>query len=132
MTDYTKMTDLQLEVADAKAREDLAAAFAARRNIMIERERRGLRLVDFLQEVQEETTAQPDEDGPDDGGFYREDDGAQFALYYAKCARTTVAELRRQGRYPERCRCGMSYCQGWNMGHQHEDALAENEQRGTS
>src|SRR5215472_6040648 len=62
MTDYTKMTDLQLEVADAKAREDLAAAFAARRNIMNERERRGLRLVE------------PAEDGPDDGGFYRDGD----------------------------------------------------------
>jgi hypothetical protein len=43
MTDYTQMTDLQLAVADEKARENLAAAFAARRAISRERERRGRR-----------------------------------------------------------------------------------------
>jgi hypothetical protein len=41
MTDYTQMTDLQLEVRDAEAREALAAAVAERLAIDRERVRRG-------------------------------------------------------------------------------------------
>jgi hypothetical protein len=40
MTDYTQMTDLQLEVREAEARETMAKAYAERVAIIRERERR--------------------------------------------------------------------------------------------
>jgi hypothetical protein len=54
----------------------------------------------------------------------------QFAEAYASRSHTTVAELRRMGRYPQPCHCQHPDCQGWQMGHQHEDALCENRCRG--
>jgi hypothetical protein len=48
-----------------------------------------------------------------------------FEAAWAARAGITVAELHRWGRWPEPCLCGYAYCEGWVMGHQHEDALAE-------
>jgi len=53
----------------------------------------------------------------------------EFATAYAARSGVTVQQLRHRGRYPERCGCGEDGCEEWAMGHQHEDALAENEMR---
>lgn len=57
--------------------------------------------------------------------------GGEFEAGYAARSGVTVTELHRLGRYPEPCDCGQVTCQGWGMGHQHDDAIFEEEQRGT-
>ncbi len=54
----------------------------------------------------------------------------EFEAGYAERSGVTVEWLHQQGRYAEPCDCGDSECNGWGMGHQHEDALFVNEQRG--
>ena len=54
---------------------------------------------------------------------------AEFEAAYAARSGVTVAWLRYRGRYVEPCYCGDDECEGWCMGHQHEDALAEDEAR---
>lgn len=51
---------------------------------------------------------------------------AEFERRYAAESGVAVAFLRYWGRWPEPCDCGESDCQGWQMGHQWEDAIAEN------
>jgi hypothetical protein len=52
-----------------------------------------------------------------------------FEAAYAERSRMTVAELHSWGRYAEPCDCSDEFCEGWGMGHQQDDALAENESR---
>jgi hypothetical protein len=52
----------------------------------------------------------------------------QFETAYAARSGVTVADLHRFGRWAEPCSCGDEMCEGWAMGHQHDDALLENEQ----
>jgi hypothetical protein len=54
---------------------------------------------------------------------------AEFEEAYARRSGTTVAELHRLGRWAEPCDCGDDGCEGWIMGHQHEDALYEDQDR---
>jgi hypothetical protein len=54
---------------------------------------------------------------------------AAFAAAYAASSGVTAEWLRRHGRYPERCMCGDDDCPGWRMGHQQEDAIAEDAER---
>lgn len=56
-------------------------------------------------------------------------DAAGFEAAYAARSGVTVEALRRAGRYPEPCDCGDDLCEGWGMGWQHEDAIAEDEAR---
>jgi hypothetical protein len=53
----------------------------------------------------------------------------EFEAGYAARSGVTVAELHRWGRYAEPCACGEPCCQGWVMGHQHEDAITEDQIR---
>jgi hypothetical protein len=55
---------------------------------------------------------------------------ARFAANFASRSGVTVERLRWFGRYPELCDCGLPDCPGYRMGHQHEEALFENERRG--
>lgn len=48
-----------------------------------------------------------------------------FEQRYAAACLLTVADLHYHGRYGETCDCGEPECEGWAMGHQHEDALME-------
>ena len=49
----------------------------------------------------------------------------EYEAAYAARSGVTVADLHRFGRYAEPCGCGGAGCEGWAMGHQHEDALSE-------
>jgi hypothetical protein len=49
----------------------------------------------------------------------------EFEARYAKRSGVTVAWLHAHGRYAQRCHCGWGMCEGWEMGHQQEDAIAE-------
>jgi hypothetical protein len=60
-------------------------------------------------------------------GYQAEAD--RFEAEYAERAGVTVEWLHRWGRWAEPCHCAGEYCEGWAMGHQHEDALFENEMR---
>ena len=53
----------------------------------------------------------------------------EFEAQYAARSGVTVAQLHAYGRYAEPCNCGNDECEGWAMGHQQEDAIAENETR---
>lgn len=65
---------------------------------------------------------------------------AEFEAAYAARSGVSVQWLHHHGRYAERCDCGeverfqgclagsRDGCEGWAMGHQHEDALAEAEE----
>lgn len=57
---------------------------------------------------------------------------AEFEARYAARSGVTVAWLHAHGRYAERCRCGWGMCEGWGMGHQQEDAIAEDHARTAS
>jgi hypothetical protein len=54
-------------------------------------------------------------------------DRDEFEAQYAARSGVTVAWLHAHGRYAEPCDCGADMCQGWAMGHQQEDAVAEDE-----
>ena len=54
-----------------------------------------------------------------------------FEAGYAARSGVPVDFLHRHGRYAEACACGEPECEGWAMGHQHEDALMENESPGS-
>jgi hypothetical protein len=56
-------------------------------------------------------------------------DAAEFAAAYAARSGVTAEWLRRHGRYPELCMCGDDDCPGWQMGHQQEEAIAEDAAR---
>lgn len=63
-------------------------------------------------------------------GFLRIQIAARkFAIEFAERSETSVAELRRNGRFPEPCSCGEPECRGWAMGHAWEDAIVEDELR---
>jgi len=53
----------------------------------------------------------------------------EFETAYARRSGVTVAFLHHWGRYAEPCDCGDEICEGWSMGHQHEDAIMEDRQR---
>jgi hypothetical protein len=53
---------------------------------------------------------------------------AEFERRYAERSRITVEDLHRWGRYAEPCECGDPMCEGWQMGHQWEDAITEDAQ----
>jgi hypothetical protein len=48
-----------------------------------------------------------------------------FEATYARDTRGTVRDLHRFGRFAEPCDCGWEGCEGWQMGHQWEDAIDE-------
>jgi hypothetical protein len=50
----------------------------------------------------------------------------EFEAAYAGRSGVSVGFLHSRGRYAERCDCGEPDCEGWAMGHQQEDAIAEN------
>jgi hypothetical protein len=53
-----------------------------------------------------------------------------FEQEYARASNVTVQELHiRWGRFAELCDCDDSYCLGWQMGHQWEDAIFEDMER---
>jgi hypothetical protein len=54
---------------------------------------------------------------------------AEFEGWYADWSGVTVAELHRLGRYATPCHCAGPGCEGWRMGHQHDEALAEDAAR---
>lgn len=54
----------------------------------------------------------------------------EFEAAWAARSRVTVEWLHHWGRYAEPCSCGSDGCEGWAMGRQHEDALAEDCDRG--
>jgi hypothetical protein len=54
---------------------------------------------------------------------------AEFEEQYARRSGTTAAELHSLGRWPQPCHCGWPECQGWEMGHQWEDAIVEDHLR---
>lgn len=51
----------------------------------------------------------------------------EFEAAYAARSGVTVPFLHDWGRYADRCDCGDERCEGWQMGHQMEDAIFENE-----
>lgn len=51
----------------------------------------------------------------------------RFEYEYAARSGVTVAELHSWGRYAEPCSCDDEWCEGWNLGHQHDDALFESD-----
>ena len=53
----------------------------------------------------------------------------EFEARYAARSGITIAQLHAYGRYAELCRCDGEGCEGWAMGPQQEDAIAENETR---
>jgi hypothetical protein len=55
---------------------------------------------------------------------------AEFEATYAARSGVTVDQLHAWGRYAEPCACGGDDCEGWAMGHQLEDAIAEDRLRG--
>jgi len=54
---------------------------------------------------------------------------AEFEAAYAARSGVSVAWLHAHGRFAERCGCGGPACGGWAMGHQQEDAIAEDAAR---
>lgn len=54
---------------------------------------------------------------------------AEFEAGYAARSGVSVEWLHKRGRFAEPCDCGEPYCEGWAMGNQWEDAIAENELR---
>jgi hypothetical protein len=56
---------------------------------------------------------------------------AEFEAAYAARSGVTVEQLHAWGRYAEPCDCDSDMCQGWAMGHQQEDAIAEDQLRAT-
>jgi hypothetical protein len=52
-------------------------------------------------------------------------DAAEFERRYAERSGLTVGQLHAWGRWAEPCGCGEPECEGWAMGHQWEDAIAE-------
>ena len=48
-----------------------------------------------------------------------------FEATYARASGGTVRDLHRFGRFAEPCDCGWEECEGWQMGHQWEDAIVE-------
>jgi hypothetical protein len=54
---------------------------------------------------------------------------AEFEAAYAARSGVTVGQLHQWGRYAEPCSCGEDGCEGWAMGHQFEDAIAEDAER---
>jgi hypothetical protein len=57
---------------------------------------------------------------------------AEFEAAYAARSGVSVEYLHWAGRFAQPCDCGWDDCQGWEMGHQWEDALARNELPGPS
>ena len=55
--------------------------------------------------------------------------GEEFEAQIAQRCGLTVGQFHARGRYPEPCHCGEDYCEGWQLGHQREDAILENELR---
>lgn len=53
----------------------------------------------------------------------------EFEKGYASRSGCTVEQLHSWGRFAEPCSCGTTGCNGWQMGHQHEDALWEDSMR---
>ncbi len=49
----------------------------------------------------------------------------EFEAAYSERAGMTIEKLRYFGRFAEPCDCGYTFCEGWAMGHQHDDALFE-------
>ena len=62
-------------------------------------------------------------------GFLRFLRAEGFEAAYAARSGVTVEWLHAHGRWPEPCDCGEGMCEGWEMGHQWEDALLEDELR---
>ena len=56
-----------------------------------------------------------------------EEGAEQFEQEYAARSGVTVAFLHAHGRFAEPCECGDPICEGWQMGHQWEDAIIENQ-----
>jgi len=56
----------------------------------------------------------------------------EFEAQYAEGSGLSVEELHRFGRFAEPCDCGWPQCQGWQMGHQWEDALFYDKLRSTT
>lgn len=50
-------------------------------------------------------------------------DASRFEVTYAKASSITVKMLHEWGRFAEPCACRTGGCQGWQMGHQWEDAI---------
>jgi hypothetical protein len=63
----------------------------------------------------------------------REDEAAltreQFEVRYVANSNLTIAHFRAWGRYVEPCDCGDEICDGWQMGHQYDDARVEDAMR---
>ena len=57
---------------------------------------------------------------------------AAFEVRYAARSGVTVEELHQWGRYAEPCDCGDPGCEGFQMGHQWEDAIVEDRMRAAS
>lgn len=55
---------------------------------------------------------------------------AEFEAAYAARSGVSVEFFRKRGRYPEYCACGGASCEGWVMGHQHDEAIVENQRMG--
>jgi len=53
----------------------------------------------------------------------------EFEAQYAARSGMTVRQLHSFGRYAKPCHCDSDMCQGWAMGHQQEDAIAEDRER---
>lgn len=53
----------------------------------------------------------------------------EFEAAYAARSGVSVGFLHARGRYAERCDCGEPECEGWAMGYQLEDAIAEDAAR---
>ena len=53
----------------------------------------------------------------------------EFEAAYAARSGITVERLHQAGRYAEPCDCGDDICEGWAMGHQHDDALFDEDVR---
>lgn len=49
----------------------------------------------------------------------------EFTLRYAERSGIPVDLLRSWGRFAEPCHCQAHMCEGWQMGHQWEDAIVE-------